>query len=313
MKLSVYAVAVALTLTVGEQLMVVLQRSLDQALTPFARLYRILVALTLFVLALSIVGAILIARSVTRPVTTLVEGTRRIEQGDYKHQINVTQTDEIGQLADAFNQMSRGLAAFQRYLPVDLVRTLIARGMEATPETRFATILFVDIEPFTQVAERLSPEQTVAMLNEYFSAVTRPIEKHGGVITQFQGDAILAVFNVPTDDPQHGLHAARAALEIHEVVQQQTFAGIKLGVRMGINTGEVVAGSVGSENRVNYTVHGDAVNLAARLETLNKDYGTRILLSQQTVDLIGGQIDCEQIGNLPIRGKQESVTVYKLA
>ena len=304
---------VALTIAVGEQLMVVLQRSLDQALTPFARLYRILVALTLFVLALSIVGAVLIARSVTRPVTTLVEGTRRIEQGDYQHQINVTQRDEIGQLADAFNQMSRGLAAFQRYLPVDLVRTLIARGIEAKPETRIATILFVDIEAFTHVAEQLSPEQTVAMLNEYFSAVTRPIDEHGGVITQFQGDAILAVFNVPTDDPRHGLHAARAALAIHEVVQRQSFAGITLGVRIGINTGVVVAGSVGSENRLNYTVHGDAVNLAARLETLNKDYDTRILVSQRTIDLIDDQIAHEHIGDLPIRGKQEPVTVYKLA
>ncbi|MDH3714507.1 MAG: HAMP domain-containing protein [Gammaproteobacteria bacterium] len=304
---------VALAITVGEQLMVVLQRSLEQALTPFERLYRILVALTLFVLALSIVGAVLIARSVTRPVTILVEGTRHIEQGDYQHQIVVSQNDEIGQLADAFNQMSRGLTAFQRYLPIDLVRTLIAKGIEARPQTRVATILFVDIEAFTNVAEQLSPELTVTMLNEYFSAVTRPIEKYRGVITQFQGDAILTVFNVPTDDAEHGLHAVRAALEINEVVKQQTFAGITLNIRIGINTGEVVAGSVGSENRLNYTVHGDAVNLAARLETLNKEYGTRILATQETIDILGPDIQHQRIGEIRIRGKQESVTVYKLA
>lgn len=304
---------VALPVALGDGLTVILQRSLDQALLPFERLYRILVLLTLFVLALSIAGTVLIARSVTRPVTTLVEGTRRIAQGDYGHQIRVQQKDEIGQLAEAFNQMSRGLVAFQRYLPLDLVRTLIAKGIESKPETRMATILFIDIEAFTNVAEQLPPELTVTMLNEYFSAVTRPIEEYGGVITQFQGDAILAVFNVPTDDAQHALHAARAALEVHDIVRRQRFASIALNIRIGINTGEVVAGSVGSANRLNYTVHGDAVNLAARLETLNKDYGTRVLVSQQTIDILGQGVPYEHIGEIEIRGKQETVTVYKLA
>ncbi len=304
---------VALNMDLGDQLRVVLQRSLDQALAPFERLYRILVVLTIFVLALAIVGGVLIARTVTRPVRTLVEGTKRIEQGDYHHQISVAQKDEIGHLAEAFNQMTRGLAAFQRHLPMDLVRTLISKGIESKPETRVATIVFTDIEGFTDLVERLSPERTVTMLNEYFSAVTRPIEKYGGVITQFQGDAILAVFNVPTDDPDHAVHAVRAALEIHEVVNIEKFAGITLKNRVGINTGEVVAGSVGSENRVNYTVHGDAVNLAARLEVLNKEYGTRVLVSQQTVDMVGDEFAFERIGEIQIRGKQAVVTAYKLA
>jgi len=304
---------VAMTISVGEKMNVVLQRSLDRALMPFDRVYRILVILTLSILLLSIIGAVWIARSVTRPITTLVEGVGHIEHGDYQYQIEVAGKDEIGQLADAFNQMSRGLAAFQRYLPVELVRTLIAKGIESKPETRVATILFIDIEAFTKVAEQLSPELTVTMLNEYFSAVTPPIEKYSGVITQFQGDAILAVFNVPTDDPLHGLHAARAALEIYDIVKRQKFAGIQLNIRIGINTGEVVAGSVGSENRLNYTVHGDAVNLAARLETLNKEYGSRVLVSQETVDIMGQHIPHTHIGETQVRGKRETVTVYKLA
>ncbi len=304
---------VALNMVLGDQLRVVLQRSLDQALAPFERLYRILVVLVVFVLALSVAGGVLIARTVTRPVRTLVEGTKRIEQGDYHHQISIAQQDEIGRLAEAFNQMTRGLAAFQRYLPMDLVRTLISKGIESKPEARVATILFADIEGFTELVEKLSPERTVAMLNEYFSAVTKPIEKYGGVITQFQGDAILAVFNVPTDDPDHGGHAVRAALEIHNAVKAQKFADITLRNRVGINTGEVIAGSVGSENRVNYTVHGDAVNLAARLEALNKEYGTRVLMSQATADIIGDEFPYERIGEIEIRGKRAVVTVYKLA
>jgi adenylate cyclase len=300
-------------MVLGDQLRVVLQRSLDQALAPFERLYRILVVLMVFVLALSVAGGVLIARTVTRPVRTLVEGAKRIEQGDYHHQISIAQKDEIGRLAEAFNQMTRGLAAFQRYLPMDLVRTLISKGIEAKPESRVATILFADIEGFTELVEKLSPERTVAMLNEYFSAVTKPIEKYGGVITQFQGDAILAVFNVPTDDSDHGGHAVRAALEIHNVVKAQKFADITLRNRVGINTGEVIAGSVGSENRVNYTIHGDAVNLAARLEALNKEYGTRVLMSQATADIIGDEFRRERIGEIEIRGKRAVVTVYKLA
>ena len=209
--------------------------------------------------------------------------------------------------------MTRGLAALHRYLPVELVRTLIAKGIESRPETRVATIMFTDIENFTNLVEQLSPERIVSMLNAYFSAVTIPIEKYGGVITQFQGDAILAVFNVPTDDPDHAIHAVRAALEINQIVKAQKFSCIKLNNRTGINTGEVVAGSVGSENRLNYTIHGDAVNLASRLEVLNKEYNTRVLASQATIDMIGDEVHHEQIGRIRIRGKQQLVEVYKLA
>lgn len=304
----------ALNIGVGEGLRVVLQRSIDQALRTFQRLYRVLIALTLLTLTISVIGGTLIARTVTRPVRTLVESARKIEKGDFQHQIAIAQQDEIGRLADAFNQMMRGLAAFQRYLPLQLVRTLIAKGIESKPESRLATILFTDIEDFTSLVEQLPPERTVTLLNEYFSAVTRPIEKYGGVITQFQGDAILAVFNVPTADPDHAANAVRAALEIHQIVNARTFAGnIIVRNRVGINTGEVVAGSVGSENRVNYTVHGDAVNLAARLEVLNKAHGTRVLISEASVSLIGDEFPREKIGSIEIRGKRETVTVYKLA
>lgn len=305
---------VALMIALGDQLRVVLQRSLDRALEPFQRLYRNLVALTVASLILSILGAVLIARSVTRPVRTLVASTRRIEKGDYQHQISIQQKDELGELADAFNQMTRGLAAFQRYLPTDLVRTLISKGIESKPQSRLATMLYTDIEGFTTIGEKMSPADLVNLLNDYFSTVSGPIEKYGGVIVQFQGDAILAVFNVPTDDPDHAANAVRAALEIHKMVDDRTYVdGIKLRNRIGISTGDVVAGSVGSPNRVNYTVHGDAVNLAARLEALNKEYGTRTLISSKTAALIGDEFELERIDQVEIRGKRDATTIYTLA
>ena len=305
---------VVLTTSLDKHVIVVLQRSLDEALAAFRQLYRTLAVLTVVSLGLSIVGIVIIARTITQPIRRLAQSTQRIETGDYQHQITITQRDEIGQLADAFNRMTRGLAAFQRYVPTDLVRTLIAKGIESKPQARVATIMFTDIEGFTTIGEELSPDRLVMLLNEYFSEIAKPIEKHKGVITQFQGDAILAVFNVPSDDPDHAANAVRAALEIQEVLADRVFAGgIELTTRIGINTGNVVAGSVGSEDRVNYTVHGDAVNLTARLEALNKEYGTRVILSKSTVDLVHGRFPCERIGEITVRGKQASVVVYRLA
>jgi adenylate cyclase len=305
---------VVLTAPLGEDVRVVLQRSLDDAVAPFRRLYRILAAVTAVGLGITIVGVILMARTITQPIRRLVHGIKRIETGDYQHHISIAQNDEIGQLAGAFNRMTSGLAAFQRYVPTELVRTLISKGIESKPQARVATILFTDIEGFTRIGEELSPDRLVKLLNEYFSVISKPIERHNGVITQFQGDAILAVFNVPTDDPNHAANAVGAAVEIQELLEDRVFSdGIRLTTRIGINTGHVVAGSVGSEDRVNYTVHGDAVNLTARLEALNKKYGTRIILSKGTADLVRDQFHCERIGEIEVRGKQARVMVYKLA
>jgi adenylate cyclase len=225
----------------------------------------------------------------------------------------VTQDDELGRLAEAFNQMTRGLAAFQRYVPTDLVRRLISEGIESRPEVRLATMLFTDIEGFTALGEALSPEQLVAVLNEYFSVVTGPIEKHGGVIIQYQGDAMLAVFNIPAVDPNHAINAVRAAIEIQSLLKHRSFSGgIHIRTRIGINTGQVVAASVGSKDRVNFTVHGDAVNLAARVEALNKDYNTSILITQETAVLLGEEFRPEPVGEAQVRGKQRPVTVFSI-
>ena len=134
----------------------------------------------------------------------------------------------------------------------------------------------------------MSPEALIALLNEYFSALMEPIERYGGVVHQFQGDAILATFNLPVTDPDHAANAVRTALAIQALVAARTFGeGISLPTRVGINTGHIVGGTVGSAGRLGFTVHGDDVNVAARLEQLNKRYGTRILVSQTTAELAG--------------------------
>jgi class 3 adenylate cyclase len=135
------------------------------------------------------------------------------------------------------------------------------------------------------------------------------IERHGGVITQFQGDAILAVFNLPLPDRDHAAQALRAALEIVRVCDEKSFAGVRARNRIGLTTGRVVAGAVGSSGRLSYTVHGNAVNLAARIEAANKDYGTRILLSEKTAERCPG-FKLRKVADAEIRGYAEPVGLF---
>ena len=179
-------------------------------------------------------------------------------------------------------------------------------------EVREATILFTDIEGFTTISETMTPTDLIATLNEYFSVVTKPIVDHGGVINQFQGDAILATFNLPEALPDHAAQAVRAALAVQAALFNRDFGdGVVLRSRVGINSGEIVGGLVGSGDRLGYTVHGDDVNLAARLEQLNKDYGTRIVVSQRTVELAGpAEFRFKQLGTTNVRGRKAPVVIY---
>jgi len=135
------------------------------------------------------------------------------------------------------------------------------------------------------------------------------LEKHGGVVTQFQGDAIMATFNVPVANADHATNAVLAGQEMLSQVAAQKFAGETLAIRVGVNTGPVVAGAIGAEGRLSYTVHGDAVNLAARLEALNKDYGTRLLVSDNTKILVQ-EIEFNQVGKSKVRGQSKSILLY---
>ena len=199
-----------------------------------------------------------------------------------------------------------------KYVPESVAASIIRDEGTLEPTRTTATVLFSDIENFTSIAESMPPEQVFQMLNEYFPAVVKPIIDHGGVVNQFQGDAMLVTFNVPVEDPLHADNAVKSAAAIQVVVAQNTFAGITLRTRVGINTGEVIAGNVGAGSRYNYTVHGDAVNSAARLEQLNKEHGTHTIISESTTELLQSEYPIEAIGEVPIRGKRESLRIFRL-
>jgi len=216
-----------------------------------------------------------------------------------------------------FRKVSRQLdiirEVFGKYVPENVAEAIVAGEGVLKPVQTTATVLYSDLESFTSIAEGMPPEQVVQMLNEYFPAVIEPISRHKGVVNQFQGDAMLVTFNVPVEDPRHADRAVRAALEIQQISEDRTFAGVSLRTRIGINSGMVIAGNVGSGDRVNYTVHGDTVNLAARLEQLNKEYDTGVLISGTTVSLLNDAYPLEPVGEVTVRGKREHVQVYRLA
>jgi len=202
---------------------------------------------------------------------------------------------------------------FGRYVPQSVAEAIVAGHGELAPTCASATILYSDIEAFTSIVESLEPAQVVQMLNEYFPAAIEPITRRGGIVNQFQGDAMLVTFNVPVPDPRHADNAVSAALEMQRMLGERRFAGMRLRTRIGINTGMVIAGNVGSGNRINYTVHGDAVNLAARLEKLNKEHGSLVLVSGTTAAQLSESYPLRAVGEVRVRGKSGPVTVFELA
>ncbi len=184
--------------------------------------------------------------------------------------------------------------------------------IDAQTETREATILFADLVSFTSMAERLSPDALIATLNEYFLLISAPIARNKGVINQFQGDAILASFNLPSSDPDHASSAVAAAMEIQRLMKDRPFStGVTLKARIGINTGTVVGGFVGTPDRLSYTVYGDDVNIAARLEQLNKHHDTSILVAERTMRLSDPQrFSFEPKGGEILRGRQTAINIF---
>ncbi len=203
-----------------------------------------------------------------------------------------------------------------RFVSREIAEQVTAADRPVQPgdgDIRTATILFCDIAGFSTIAEQVGPQEVMKTLNDYLASVSAVIHHYGGVITEFRGDAMLITFNAATDDPEHAANALRTAIGIQAVVDSHLFGpNIAMPTRCGINTGEVIAGVVGTAERVLATVHGDEVNIAARLEQLNKQYETQILASESTVLTAGGGFAVKPIGSVTVRGRKTPVTVYEV-
>jgi class 3 adenylate cyclase len=263
-----------------------------------------------------------VIRSLLRPVRILTGGIAKVADGDLKVRVPVTSNDEIGALTSAFNRMVEGLRdrerireTFGKYVSESVANALIQQTSDSRirAEARDATVLFTDIDGFTSIAEWLPAETLVTAVNEYLEVILEPIQRHGGVVNNFIGDGLLVSFNLPLANDDHASAAVAAAIEIDKLVSGRTFAGgVAFGTRIGVNTGVVIGGTVGAGDRLSYTLLGDPVNTAARLQELNKTHGTRILVSDATRLRCDGRFTFRSIGTVSVRGRTEPATIYSI-
>jgi adenylate cyclase len=208
---------------------------------------------------------------------------------------------------------------FSHYLSEAVISHLLAHpeGLKLGGERRRVTLLFSDLADFTSLSERLSPEAVVALLNDYLSRMTEIILAEEGVVDKFEGDAIMAFWGAPLDQPDQAVRACRAALRqqtaLQEVNARLRGQGLPpLVMRVGINTGEAIVGNLGSARRFDYTAIGDAVNLASRLEGLNKYYGTAILVSEETAAAARGTLEVMEVDQVAVKGRETPVRVFQV-
>ncbi len=303
---------------------IALQRSLSAQLAPSRLLERIILLGTLAGLALAMFAALALARNVSRPVQELAAHTRHVAAGDYSQRLELPRADELGQLATAFNQMTTGLAERDRVRDLlgkvvspEVAAQLLRSDLQLGGEEREVTILFSDLRGFTSLSEKLPPAELVALLNRYLDRMSGIVERHGGVVDKYIGDAIMALFGAPVAAPDaaaRAVAAARDMLAALEALNRELAAEGRpaLALGIGINTGRVIAGNMGSHTRLNYTVVGDAVNLAARIEALTKEpaYGARLIVSEATARAAGLGATARPLGAVTVKGKTEAVQIY---
>jgi class 3 adenylate cyclase len=265
-------------------------------------------------LALSVV----IARGLTRPIQELVDGTGDIQRGNLAVRVPVRSRDEIGGLAAAFNEMAVGLALKERYRSVlDLVsdkevaEQLMRGAVVLGGEQREASVLFCDICGFTALSATMEAHAVVRILNEHMTALTRVVHEEHGVVDKFVGDALMAIFGAPRSSGRDAYHAIRAAGRMIEVrTAMNARADPPIEMRIGIASGPVVAGCMGSAARLNYTVVGERVNLAARLCAQADPMG--VLIDETTRRLVGDLIRVEPVHDLRLKGFAGVVAAYRL-
>jgi adenylate cyclase len=305
------------------QIVAVIQKSYNENIENLEAFQRVLLQFYLVVLALSLIAVVLLARSVTRPILDLATRVRRIEGGDYGQSVDVSGKDEISQLAGSVNNMASGLAEKERVRDLlgkvvshEIAEELLSKEIELGGEERIVTVLFADIKGFTTLCETSAPQAVLTLLNRYLSEITKVIEDNHGVVDKYTGDSVMALFGAPLTRPNDAENAVRAALAIQQCMVDLNAINRNAGLAMmetgiGVHTGLVVAGNLGSQNRLNYTVIGDSVNLSARLEGLTRKYNTGNIVSgtclQHAPDFVYQELDLVQVA-----GKSEPVRIYQV-
>jgi adenylate cyclase len=307
--------------TVGAVRVGISQKSVDAAIAT-ARNRTIVISIVIVVIGLA--GALGLATLMAQPILRLVEGTRRIAAGDLTVDLAVASRDEIGILTEAFNTMTTSLRekemitrAFARYVDRDVADELLKDPAQLVleGERREVTVVFCDLRGFTLLSERLSPEEVVLLLNQFYELMIEATFRNAGTLDKFLGDAVMAVFGAPIAHADHAYRAVRTAVAMREGVERLSRRRIRRGgeplsVGIGISTGEAVAGTVGTDDRMEYTVVGDSVNIAARLESTAKPM--QILISARTWEDVKEVVKTRPLGVVRVKGKEEEIEVHEV-
>ena len=270
---------------------------------------------------------IVVSRYYSKPILRLKDCAQNIANGNYNIRTEIITGDELGVLSDTFNDMAVSLKekelmydTFGKVVTPEIRNWLLQGNTNLGGEIVCATVLFCDIRGFTTLSEQINPTQVVSLLNKFFSSMEQCIVKHNGIINKYIGDAIMAIFGVPLQNENQALDAYKCCLEMRETLtnlnkelEAENLPQIKFGI--GLHTGNVLAGNIGSNSRMEYTVIGDTVNVASRIESLCKEYNWDLLLSETTVEGIvtcGGSLPkLESMGETQIRGRKTTISIYK--
>lgn len=281
---------------------------------------RIVMAASSILILLAVVLGYIFSRRLSRPLSELSHEMDKIQNFDLdSDKTIVSSITDVQNMVVSFYKMRQGLRSFRKFVPADIVRQLIAQEGDAhlQGEKRELTVHFSDIEGFTTVSESIKPEDLVNLLAEYLSEMSRIIGEENGTVDKYIGDAVMAFWGAPQHVPDHALRAAKAALRCQARLVELEKKWLAEGrpvfrARIGLNTGEIIVGNMGSAERLNYTVIGDAVNLASRLEGINKYYGTRIMVGEATQKLIAGHYVTRLLDFVAVKGKNEAIRIYEL-
>ena len=277
----------------------------------------LLIGLAVLIVFAGLVSAWLAQRLIAAPLIKVVNEIRHVERFDLdKVQRHPSRLTEIENLSGAIGDMAQGLAAFRKYIPADLVKRLISDGNGARlgGAVRPMSVMFVDLAGFTGMSERLG-DRIIPLLSRYFDSVSVEIQNHNGTIDKFIGDAVMAFWGAPAPNPDHAVDCCRAALACRDAVEEANLVDDRderVRIRIGINSGDMLVGNIGSEVRLNYTVIGDAVNIASRLESTNKAYGSTIIIGPETRRLAGKSIVVRELDRLAVYGRTGGLQIYEL-
>jgi adenylate cyclase len=261
-----------------------------------------------------------ITNLIRRPLNKLRDEILKLKDLDVDEHINFKSSiSEVNDMIDATDKVKTGLRSFSKYVPDKVVKQLISQGKDAKigGEKEYVTILFSDIEGFTTISENNETQEVVTALNEYFDIYVRSLEESGATVDKFIGDAVMAFWNAPSKVENHEFIAVKTAMkivnEINQLNEKWKLEGKKFifKTRIGIHSGEVIVGNIGSTNRINYTITGDSVNLASRLEGSNKQYNTKILVSEVIYNKTNDLIQYNYIDYVKVKGKELYVKIYQ--